>query len=887
MAEPRAADRTVPPLVGPLPPQCRKDVESLRRFVRGTVAREAPAAPVSPDEFREVLLTGATGFVGRFLLRALLAQNRRLIVHCLVRADSAQHGLERLRDAMEYAEIWDDSFASRVRAVTGDMCADRFGQSESAFGELCRRIDAVYHVAADVNLMSSYREIRQANMLGLRPFLELCLRERRKHLFYFSTMGIFPEYFGDFAKEFSQSHIGDQAQPDLAGMKKLFPLGIFGYPWSKLVAEQCLLFAQSAGVPIAIFRLPQMGPASTGFAQADNVWARIFAAAMQVEMAPHHFSIQRNSEPVDTVSEICAAISTNPRRRFTIYHCCDPQPPYDRFEVADFGFYWRHVPYRTFKRVCQALGGSSPLHEQWVLVDYFASYWWCEGKLGRTLPIGDRAIREDCPHPIAWPALLIRHARSHAWIRRHREAWPYAMAEARLDVDCLLAEARGAAARMGVPFEQTCPVGMQDGLRHLVDALNAPDAGLSESRISHVVYGFSRTLRSNAALVRERRQHPEIAQAAIEKPVFIVGINRTGTTFLHRLLTRDRRFWALRRYELTEPVLPTGEYGTVAGTAGDPRRGYAQEVMGAVRVADTLSGIHHMDIDEPEEDFMLLWHAFATWVLTVAHHVPDYGRWLAAAGSREAYAHHRRMMQHFTWQRRQREPDAERRWLLKMPFHLKELGVLLETYPDAVFIQTHREPAEFMGSWYSVVERIRSFTTEPRPPHETGAEQLALMSGMLNDAMRFRASRPDLEERWVDVRYVDLVDDPMAVVKTIYGRLGWPLGHETGSAMEDWLARQAAHRRQERRHEYSLEGLRPHAGGRGRGLRTLSGIRGGARPPLIAGGGGASRGGYSWRPSATITSAGRTNRMATVDATRPPSMLTTKGTKAISASPRS
>jgi len=103
--------------------------------------------------------------------------------------------------------------------------------------------------------------------------------------------------------------------------------------------------------------------------------------------------------------------------------------------------------------------------------------------------------------------------------------------------------------------------------------------------------------------------------------------------------------------------------------------------------------------------------------------------------------------------------------------------------------------------------------TEPRPPHETGAEQLAFMSGMLNDAMRFRAANPALEERWVDVRYADLVADPMAVARDIYARLGWPLEKAAVGAMEDWLDLQAEQRRNEPRHEYSLEdyGLTPAA----------------------------------------------------------------------------
>ena len=813
MADACVADRTVPPLIGLLPPQCRRDVDELRRVVHATVSRETPAEAVTPTDFREVLLTGATGFVGRFFLRELLRQNEQLIVHCLVRTESAEHGFERLRDALERAEIWEEEWTSRLRVVPGDVFQEHFGLSESVFDGLCQRIDAVYHLAANVGLVQSYADIRDENVLGLRSVLELCLRTRLKHLFYGSTMAVFPEYFCDFSLEYRQSRIDDQMSPDLADMKKAFPLGAIGYPWSKLVAEQGVLFAQAAGVPVAIFRLPQMGLSSTGYTQANNFPARLFAAAMQLGKAPEGFSIQRNAEPVDTVSEICTAISLNSDRRFTVYHCCDPNPPYDDLEVADFGFYWEVVPYQSFRRSCQALGDSSPLRGQWVLVDHFAPYWFGEDKARHAPPISDRAIREDCPHPIKWPALLIRHARSYDWVRRHREGWPYPIPQGRLNFDGLIAQAERFAQRMGVPFEPTYPSWMRAGLKQLVEALKSPESELREMRLSHVIYGLTRALRSNAALARERRQHPEIEREEIERPVFIVGINRTGTTFLHRLLARDPRFWALRRYELTEPVLSSGDYANAAGTADDPRRAYAEELLGATNVVETLSGLHRTDIDEPEEDLWILWLTFSTWIFATAYHVPAYGRWLAEAEPRNAYAHHRRVMQHFTWQRRQREPQGQRHWLLKMPFHLRELEVLLETYPDAVFIQTHREPVEFMGSWNSIVERIRGFSSEPRLPHEYGAEQLAFMSGMLNGAIRFRASNPALEERWVDVRYADLVDDPMAVVAYIYARFGWPLEPPAVDSMQKWLTLQREQRRHEPRHEYRLEdyGLTPAA----------------------------------------------------------------------------
>ena len=168
--------------------------------------------------------------------------------------------------------------------------------------------------------MSSYADLREVNVLGLRPVLELCLRIRYKHLFYVSTMGVFPEYSYNFAREYSRSRIDDQMQPDLGAMKKAFPLGAIGYPWSKLVAEQGVLFAKAAGVPVGIFRLPLTGLPSTGYAQANDVPTRLFSAAAQLERAPKGFTIQKSGEPADTVCEICAAISLNPNRRFTVYH---------------------------------------------------------------------------------------------------------------------------------------------------------------------------------------------------------------------------------------------------------------------------------------------------------------------------------------------------------------------------------------------------------------------------------------------------------------------------------------------------------------------------------------------------------------------------------------
>ena len=162
-------------------------------------------------------------------------------------------------------------------------------------------------------------------------------------------------------------------------------------------------------------------------------------------------------------------------------------------------------------------------------------------------------------------------------------------------------------------------------------------------------------------------------------------------------------------------------------------------------------------------------------------------------------------MQHFTWQRRPRHSGDETQWLLKAPVHLMELEALIGAYPDACFIQTHREPREFTGSWVSLIEQLRSRTTEPTPRRILGEEQLADMSTMLDRAVAFRESRPDLQHRWCDVSYVDLIDDPWASVQGIYEHFGWTLDPAAVAAMEAWQERQADQRRHEVRRSYDLK----------------------------------------------------------------------------------
>ena len=804
MPEAGTLGREVAPLTETLPVQVRRDVETLRRFVDQTVHGSTADAPVDPSSFGDVLVTGATGFLGRFLVRDILRRSPDLTITCIVRADDSGHAFARVRAALEEAEIWDDDFAPRIRAMAGDIHSAGFGLEPSRYSDLCRRIDAVYHLAASLSLSSSYLDLRRANAFSIRNVLDLCLTTRLKHVFFTSTMGVFPEYFCAFAEEYSGSRITHQMQPNVSSMKRAFPLGLLGYPWTKLLVEQVLLHATRVGVPVGIFRLPHSNAASTGFGNHGDAVVRLVAAVVDVELMPEGFTLQWKQAAADVVADTVAAVSLNPDRRFTIYHYAeDPSPDHD-VQLADFGLYYRTVPYDAFKRACLARGEQSPLHGFWSLIDHVAPYWFSGNATAPSLRVCDRAMRVDCPDQIEWPSAYTMLRRSGDWMRDHRERWPYRIPESQLDYDCLVRRAESCAREHDVPFDLAFPAWKLDGLKRLVQAVGEPEAQVLKERYGDIAFDLTRLLRNNAALAAERRRYPEISRQEVERPVFIVGINRTGTTYLHRLMSRDRRFWSLRGYEYVEPVLPGGDYATLAGSPDDPRRAFARELLDAAGIVNMFKGVHHFDVDEPEEDLGLLRMGFAAWSTTVRFHIPGFARWLATRDARLSYAFHRRAMQSYAYQRRQRPGGGEGQWLLKMPFHLFELEALIRTYPDALFIQTHREPSQFMGSWCSLVDRVRSLSCESRLPEDLGAEQLEFMSRMMDSLVEFRTAHPELEDRWMDISFYDLVQDPLAVVGRIYGHFGWPLEPEAVETMDTWLAEQAERRRTEERHRYDI-----------------------------------------------------------------------------------
>ena len=779
-----------------LPPECRRDVETLTTRTRATRERCDPADPRSPGAFREVLVTGVTGFIGRFLLHALLEDDPELRVACLVRARDEAQGLDRVRDALLRGEQGGEAALDRVRPIPGDVARPRFGLAPARYEALSHEVDAIYHLAADLRLAGPYETLRGTNVAGSGHVLDLAVRGRCKHVFFASSLGVFPQYFRAFAAP-GDRPVREGERPDPHDMRRTFPLGLVGYPWTKLVVEEALRALAADGLPAAVFRLPQTGKTSHGPAQPEDIQARVVAAMADVGLAPDLGTRLSFSEPADILGRALAAVSRRCGRRHLVYHCCEHEPCVPDLAPGDFGIVLRKVSYEEFRTACQARGERSPLHAHWGLLDHMARWWFAPATPRATLPIEATALEADLGTEVRWPGPLTRETRWNEWSNAHPGRWPLPRPESRLDAEHLLARGRERAERAGLAFADACSETMAGALRRTVDGLLDPVARLLPERVVTAAYLLGDSLRRAVDLAAERREHPEIDTEPLRRPVFIVGI-RTGTTLLHRLLARDPRFQTLSSAELQEPF--PHRY---AGTA-DPRgfaRARFRDLAEATGVAAALGGVHGIHPGAPEEDFGLHRPSFRYWGSLLFCRMPQwYVDWLAAADMTEPYALHATALRYF--QHRRGPAARERTWLLKTPFHLLELDALLARYPDALFIQTHRDPRRIVGSWCSLVERLHALAGEPYPRDALGREQLALIRRMMDRSTAFRRAHPELASRWIDIPFAELVANPAATAAWVRERLGWATDPEVERDTRRWLAADLAARRAEPSHRY-------------------------------------------------------------------------------------
>jgi Sulfotransferase family len=292
------------------------------------------------------------------------------------------------------------------------------------------------------------------------------------------------------------------------------------------------------------------------------------------------------------------------------------------------------------------------------------------------------------------------------------------------------------------------------------------------------------------------QQHPEILKEHIAPPVVIVGLMRTGTTLLQRLMACDRRFYTPLWYETRYPA-PLADYDF---KSEDARIALAQEeVRQMLEASPDLASIHPLEACAADEDVMLLEHSFYSTVPESFAHLPGYARWLEQHDNTPGYQYLRRLLQCLQWQKKRAGQSADR-WLLKTPHHLHHLKILLAVFPGATVIQTHRDPLQTVPSLCSMNYALACMGSDSVDAYAIGRHWCDKFARSLRQSLQVRAQHP---RQFIDVQYTETASDAMGVVSRIYARLGMDLDKDTQATMRQWLE---ANRREDRNpHHYTLE----------------------------------------------------------------------------------
>ncbi|WP_241233565.1 sulfotransferase family protein [Altericroceibacterium xinjiangense] len=295
-------------------------------------------------------------------------------------------------------------------------------------------------------------------------------------------------------------------------------------------------------------------------------------------------------------------------------------------------------------------------------------------------------------------------------------------------------------------------------------------------------------------------RHPEILARPIPRPIVIVGPMRSGTTRLHRLLSSDHRLTHMRSFETISPV-PKPDF-TFGGPDTRPR--LASRIMRVARLANprTLT-IHPTGPMEPEEELGLLVNSFWGMKNEAQWWVPSYGRWCERQDARPAYRQLARLLKLVGWSQ---QASSLKPWILKTPQHMLDLPALLDVFPDARLIFTHRDPLSVVGSTASLAWNQTIIYSDEVNPHEIGREWLRKVRKQTERMHAGRARLP--ASRMIDIHYEDMDRDWPGTMRRIYEFLDLEI-EPALPAMEHYVSRARALKR--RPHQYSLEqfGLTP------------------------------------------------------------------------------
>jgi hypothetical protein len=269
---------------------------------------------------------------------------------------------------------------------------------------------------------------------------------------------------------------------------------------------------------------------------------------------------------------------------------------------------------------------------------------------------------------------------------------------------------------------------------------------------------------------------PETKSYAIDRPVVVIGIPRTGTTALHQLLSLDPQFQGVERWLAAAPMArPPRE-----SWPGNPHYQAMQEnIVRMHQMAPVVASAHAVAADQPDECLVPMAQNFCSNWFSSNLDVPHYDAWFRTADQRPSFARYADIL-------RLIGGHDPRRWLLKNPSHLFGIDALLEQFPDACVVQTHRHPAQALASLTSLLASVRDMLAGRHiDRHRLLQREIEFWAEAVRRGMRAQDQNPG---RFVNIHQPDIRNDPLAVVARIYTRFGLRLSAEAEQRMVAWAA---------------------------------------------------------------------------------------------------
>ncbi len=291
------------------------------------------------------------------------------------------------------------------------------------------------------------------------------------------------------------------------------------------------------------------------------------------------------------------------------------------------------------------------------------------------------------------------------------------------------------------------------------------------------------------------KRHPEIDDEEVHVAAVIAGLPRTGSTMLHRMLASAPGMTGAKWYETKNYAPFPGEQRGDSTPRREAGKILLQEMIDAI--PDLLS-MHPMDLDAPDEELMILGHHFSSTMLEGTFFIPTFARWQMTQDRRQAYRDLKRVLKLLQWY----DPSRRgKKWVLKTPGHLMGIAAVMEVFPEAKLIMTHRDPVQIVPSWASMEHGMYLMVSDEVGKKEVGAFWLDRLAELLNG---FVAERDRVNGRnFIDVPYSELLAHPIETGTRVLEAAGVKVTDEIVAGMAEWIE---ANKREDRApHKYTLE----------------------------------------------------------------------------------